>query len=287
MFDVVVLGSANLDLVVRTDRHPRPGETLLGSTYAEFPGGKGLNQAVAAARSGATTAFVGAVGNDNAGTRLRSVATTNGIDTLYLRVIDDTPTGRALITVASDGDNSIVVVPGANSCVQPHVPECRVLVAQLEIPLAIVVAAFTAARERGSITVLDPAPAAPLPAELLAATDVIVPNEHEIDLIGGEAVLNDSGVRTIVVTLGSRGARIAGDQGSAITLPAIPAHVVDTTGAGDAFCGALAARLAIGDGIRDAVRWGIAAGSLATTVEGAVPSLPTASAIIDLLRAST
>ena len=286
VFDVVVLGSANLDLVVRTERHPRPGETVLGSTYNEFPGGKGLNQAVAAARSGATTALVGAVGHDEAGVRLRAVAATDGIDTQSLRVVDDVPTGRALITVASDGDNSIVVVPGANSHVQTHVPECRVLVAQLEIPHSVVTAAFSTARARGAITVLNPAPAAPLPTELLTLTDVIVPNEHEVDLIGGVTALRDAGISSIVVTLGSRGVRIISEHGI-IERPAIAADVVDTTGAGDAFCGGLAARLAAGDGLPDAVQWGIAAGSLATTMDGAVPSLPTASAIVRLLSAAS
>lgn len=294
-FDVVVVGSANLDLVVRTLRIPRPGETLLGSSYDEFPGGKGLNQAVAAARSGAAVAFLGALGDDDAGRVLRGVAAVDGIDVTAVPTIASTPTGRALITVGGDGENTIVVVPGANSTVTAAViPPCSVVLAQLEIPPATVEAAFAAARRIGAITVLNPAPAAALTEQLLALTDVIVPNEHEVELIGGVDSLLDRGVPTVIVTRGAAGAdmfradRTKGDGPSPTitSLPALAVEPVDTTGAGDSFCGALAARLAVGTPLDDAVRWAIVAGGLATTAHGAIPSIPTAAAIRDRLVTS-
>lgn len=291
MFDVAVLGSANLDLVVRTGRRPATGETVLGTGYAEYPGGKGLNQAVAAARSGARTAFVGAIGDDDAGRRLRAVAVEAGIDVSRLQVRAGSPTGRAVITVSDDGDNSIIVVPGANSLVEPEIPPCRVLTAQLEIPPEVVMSAFTVARAAGTRTVLNPAPAADLAPGLLAVTDVIVPNEHEVDLIGGLDLLLGRGVSTIIVTLGAGGVEVTDarldDTPQKWHAEAFTARSVDTTGAGDAFCGALAARLAAGDELGEAVRWASAAGSLATTRHGAVPSLPHREAITELLSSAS
>jgi ribokinase len=287
-FDVVVVGSANLDLVVRSPRIPDPGETLIGDAYDEYPGGKGLNQAVAAARSGATVAFVGALGDDEAGTRLRAVAADDGIDTASTPT-DAAPTGRALITVSEDGENTIVVVPGANATVTAqNAPHGSVVLAQLEIPLATVLRAFTDGREAGAITILNPAPASPLPAELLAVTDVIVPNEHEIELVGGVEALLAAGVSTVIVTMGASGVEVttATDGGPPATThhAAIEVDAIDSTGAGDAFCGALAARLAAGDTLDDAVAWAICAGGLATTRHGAVPSLPTQDEISAALK---
>jgi ribokinase len=281
--DVCVVGSANLDLVATTDRIPRPGETVLGSGYAEHAGGKGLNQAVAAARSGARVALVGCVGADDAGRRMRAVLAADGIDAGHV-VTGQSPTGRALIVVDAGGENSIVVVPGANQEVSPPdpVPEAAVLLCQLEVPLEAVAAAVAGARAAGSTTVLNPAPAAQLPAELVAACDVIVPNEHEVELLGGPAALLSLGCGAVVVTRGGAGVDIHTSAGSAHT-PAFEVDVVDTTGAGDAFCGALAARLAAGDELPDAVRWAAAAGALATTQVGAVPAQPHGGAIRDLL----
>ena len=191
---------------------PGPGETLIGDAYDEYPGGKGLNQAVAAARSGARVAFVGAFGDDEAGARLRAVATDDGIDTTSTPSIADTPTGRALITVSDDGENTIVVVPGANALVGTvgdiAAPAGAVVLAQLEIPIESVIRAFTDARRRGATTVLNPAPATALPSELLAVTDVIIPNEHEVLLVGGVAALIEAGVSTVIVTLGAAGVEV-------------------------------------------------------------------------------
>jgi len=288
-FDVVVVGSANLDLVARTLRLPGPGETVLGSGFAQHPGGKGLNQAVAAARAGATVAFVGAVGDDDAGRTLRSVAATEGIDVAGLSVADGVATGRAVITVDDRGENSIVVVPGANA--SAHVgdlPAATVVLAQLEVPVATVIAAFAVARTAGSRTVLNPAPvpAGGLPDELLSLCDILVPNEHEVELLGGVDELLTSGVAAVVVTQGAAGVTVTEAPDTATwSVEAFEVDPVDTTGAGDAFCGALSARLAAGDDLRAAVRYAAAGGALATTTAGAVPSLPHAADIERLLSA--
>ncbi len=277
MFDVAVVGSVNLDLVATTERLPGAGETVSGTGYAEHAGGKGLNQAVAAARSGASVALIAAVGDDPAGRQLRALAESEGLDVSMLAFVD-APTGRALIVVDERAENSIVVVPGANAHV--HVgalPQARVVLAQLEVPIDEVIHAFRDARQRGATTMLNPAPAQPLPDELVALCDIVVPNEHEADLIGGVASLLRRGVSAVVTTLGAVGVTVSEVVDGDIetwTEPAVAVTPVDTTGAGDAFCGALAARLAAGDGLRVAVRYAAAAGALATTTAGAVPSLP-------------
>jgi ribokinase len=286
-YDVVVVGSANLDLVVGTARHPRPGETVLGTRVAEHPGGKGLNQAVAAARAGGTVAMLGTVGDDDAGRLLRTVAADNGVDTTGLTVTPTAPTGRAVITVDERAENTIVVVPGANTAVAvDQLPTAAVVLAQLEIPTDVVAAAFESARSAGSTTVLNPAPvpAGGLPERLLASCDIVVPNEHEVALLGGVDRLLASGVTTVVVTRGAAGVTVTESAGSSWSVPAFQVDAVDTTGAGDAFCGALASRLAAGADLRAAVRYAAAAGALATTVAGAVPSLPTDVAITRLME---
>jgi ribokinase len=279
MLDVLVVGSANLDVVARAERHPSPGETLLGTALAEHPGGKGLNQAVAAARSGAHVAFVGALGDDDAGRRLRAVLEADGIAAEHVATVD-APTGRALIVVDTYGENTIVVIPGANALVTvaPDVPPATITLAQLETPQTTVAAAFRAARAAGGMTVLNPAPAAELSDELSALSDVIVPNEHEAELLGGPANLLAHGCRAVIVTRGGAGVDVHTPDG-VTHVPPHPVEPVDTTGAGDAFCGSLCARLAAGDSLDAAVRWAVVAGALATTVAGAVPAQPTAAAI--------
>jgi len=288
-FDVVVVGSANLDLVARTLRLPGPGETVLGSDFAQHPGGKGLNRAVAAARAGASVAFVGAVGDDDAGRTLSSVAATEGIDVSGLFVADDVATGRAVITVDDSGENSIVVIPGANASAHVEdLPPATVVLAQLEVPVATVIAAFAVARTAGSRTVLNPAPVPPggLPDELLSLCDILVPNEHEVELLGGVDELLARGVAAVVVTQGAAGVTVTeAPDATTWSVGAFEADPVDTTGAGDAFCGALAARLAAGADLRPAVRYAAAGGALATTIAGAVPSLPHAVDIERLLSA--
>lgn len=281
-FDVCVVGSANLDLVATVERLPGPGETVSGSGYAEYPGGKGLNQAVAAARGGARTAFVGAVGRDAAGTALLHVMTTDGIATDHVAIVDD-PTGRALIGVSAAAENSIIVVPGANATVTAEaLPPATVVLAQLEVPVDAVRRAFTAARAVGAITVLNPAPAASLPDDVLALCDIVVPNEHEVELLGGVDHLLALGVGSVVVTLGARGAALHTREGDTPIAP-FAVTPVDTTGAGDTFCGSLCARLAAGDALLTALRYAAAAGALCTTRAGAVPSIPTATEVRELL----
>ena len=283
MHDVVVVGSANLDLVARAARLPAAGETVLGTDYSEHPGGKGLNQAVAAARAGASTAFVAALGDDDAARTLRQVIARDGIDAGAVETAEGVATGRAVIVVDEHAENQIVVVPGANAALDPaSIPAARVVLCQLEIPLPVVAAALAQARTRGAIAVLNPAPATELPDELLASCDVLVPNEHEVELFGGAGELLARGVGAVVVTRGAAGIDIV-TPGGITHQPAFAVEPVDSTGAGDACCGALAARLAAGDDLAAAVRWGAAAGALATTVCGAVPSLPTAGAIEALL----
>ena len=289
-YDVVVVGSLNLDLVASTNRLPGPGETVLGSAFAEHAGGKGLNQAVAASRAGATVSLIGAVGDDEAGHRLRAVATDDGIDVNGLATSATAGTGRALITVDEHAENSIVVIPGANAHVgidgDIEVPATRVVLAQLEIPVEAVTRAMRTAQAAGARTILNPAPAQVLPDDLLAACDIVVPNEHELDLIGGLRSLHDRGVAAVVVTRGAAGVTVSQSANGAITewtVAAVPVTPVDTTGAGDAFCGALAARLAAGDDLRAAVEFAAAAGALATTKHGAVPSLPHVDQIDELL----
>ncbi|MFZ4719089.1 MAG: ribokinase [Ilumatobacteraceae bacterium] len=277
-FDVAVVGSANLDLVATVDRLPGPGETVAGTSYAEYPGGKGLNQAVAAARAGASTAFVGAVGHDSAGEMLLGVMHDDGIDTRHVHAVGE-PSGRALIFVSSEGENSIVVVAGANATVAAdEMPTASVVLAQLEVPLDAIERAFTAARAAGATTVLNPAPAAPLPDSLLALCDVLTPNEHEVELLGGVDRLRALGATAVIVTRGAQGADLHTADGVTHVDP-LPVAAVDTTGAGDCFSGVLCARLAAGDDLATGMRVASAAAALSTTVAGAVPSMPYASAV--------
>lgn len=282
---VCVVGSANLDLVARVSRLPAPGETLTGYDFFEAAGGKGLNQAVAAARAGAIVAFVGAVGGDDAGRALLRVMDADGLDSAHVLTMADAPTGRALIGVADDGANSIIVVPGANGRVDAAAVSAAaaalrgadVVLLQHEIPEDGVKEALMLARSAGAMTILNPAPARPLRADVLALVDVLVPNEHEYGLLG-----DVSTVRTVIVTEGAKGSRVI-QVGAEWRVPAFQVNAVDTVAAGDAFCGALAAALAAGLALEAALLRATAAGALATTRVGAVPSLPTAAEIDTLI----
>lgn len=286
--DVVVVGSANLDLVSRVEHLPAPGETVIGTDYAEHAGGKGLNQAVAARRAGARTAFIGCLGDDSAGDFLHHLLNDEGVDPYVVTMAR--PTGRALIAVDTSGENSIVVVPGANSCLTISVVDdhrdvlsrARVVLAQLEVPVESVEAAFAIAKVAGATTVLNPAPARELPRGLLSLVDVIVPNQHEVNQLGGVSSLLDAGVDTVVVTLGARGLRVVRRDGE-FEVPPFVVRAVDTTGAGDAACGAFVAAISLGHDLVTACRRASAAGALAATRAGAVPSLPTAAEIDSLV----
>jgi ribokinase len=278
-FDVVVVGSANLDLVARTPRLPRPGETVTGSQYFESCGGKGANQAIAASRAGARTAFIGAIGKDHAGETLRAAFTSNNVDTTALQTVE-VSTGRALIGVSDDGENSIIVVPGANHAITVGeiqqnartISSARVLLCQLEVPIEVVQTAFSLAGT-DTLRILNPAPAVPLTSELLALVDVIIPNEHELKLLGGADALLKHGIKTIIVTQGAQGATLITQDAQTKIQPYVVVPV-DSTGAGDAFCAMIAARLAIGEPMAEALKAAVVSGALTTLVAGAVPSLP-------------
>jgi len=287
-FDVVVVGSANLDVIATTQRLPHPGETVTADGYFEACGGKGANQVIAAARAGARTAFVGAVGDDDAARQLRAAFAADAVNVEHLVTVD-APTGRALIGVSHDGENLIMVVPGANHVLSVDdvdsaaavIASARVLLMQCEVPLGVIERAVARAGD-DTIVVLNPAPARELPAGLLAELDLIVPNEHEVTLLGGPGALLDAGVGAVVVTEGARGARLVTRDGETRIAPHAVTPV-DTTGAGDAFCGALAARLAAGDPLPTALRAAVVGGALSTLTRGAVPSLPTWAAIASAL----
>ncbi len=290
-FDVVVVGSANLDLVALTERLPHPGETVSAHGYFEACGGKGANQAIASSRAGARTAFVGALGRDAAADTLRAAFVADDVDIRHLSVSGE-PTGRALIGVSDDAENLIIVVPGANHALSVDdvgaasgvIGAAKVLLMQLEVRLDVVHRAAELAGN-DTIVVLNPAPAADLPDRLLQLVDVITPNEHEVGLLGGARSLLDRGVGAVVVTEGARGARLVTRSGESRIAP-YPVTPLDTTGAGDAFCGTLSARLAQDGGLTAlpaALRAATVAGALATLVKGAVPSLPRWDAVVAVL----
>jgi ribokinase len=291
--EVFVVGSVNADLVVEVPRRPGPGETVSGTDLATLPGGKGANQAVAAARLGGRVAMLGRVGRDSAGEVVAAALSRAGVDTAEVEALADVPTGVALITLTPDGENSIVVSPGANGRLEPgdvdaareRLARAAVLTLQLEIPMETVVRAVAVGAEVGSRIVLNLAPPRRLPDAVLRNLDPLVVNEHEAAaLLGavspgsGEAVarrLCDLGPRSSVVTLGAAGAAFAGSGASGVArAPRVP--TVDTTGAGDAFVGALSLALARGHDLQAACRYGVGAGSWAVQRKGAQTSFPDA-----------
>lgn len=284
---VLVVGSANMDLVARVPRFPKPGETLFGTTFATFPGGKGANQAVAVGRLGGTISFVGCVGDDDFGRSLLASLRESGADCSFVDVIA-TSTGTAVILVDDDAENQIVVISGANACVCPEsvasaVESTKPAVAlfQLEIPLEAVAAGLRVAKAAGSTTILNPAPAQPLDDSILAHVDVLTPNQTEAALLVGRDgapedlcdALLARGVGTVAMTLGASGTLVATASGK-VPIPSIQVAAVDTTAAGDAFNGALALFLAQGMELEQAVSRANRAGALAATKHGAQASLP-------------
>jgi ribokinase len=288
--DVAVVGSCNLDLVIWVDHVPLAGETVLGGDLVQIPGGKGANQAVAAARLGRSVAMIGRVGDDAAAEVLRSALEADGVDTTRLLATPGVPSGVALIAVQGDGDNAIVVSPGANGRVTADdvegsdaVRTAVVVLAQAEVPLEAVV---EAARLAEGIVVWNPAPAPAegVPLELLESVDVLVPNQTELGLLVGYDGNVDRDIAVelarrlpcaaVVVTLGSDGALVVSGP-DVVHVPAPVVTPVDTTAAGDSFCGALADRLVGGDDLVTAARWAVQVGAATTLVAGAQPSLPT------------
>lgn len=281
---VVVMGSANMDLVAVAPVLPAPGETVLGSEFVMTPGGKGANQAIAAARAGGSCVFLGAIGSDSFGVTLKARIGASGVDIAQLRVVYGA-SGVALVTVDAAGDNTIVVTPGANAeftaLTEPELSAVRaadVLVAQLEIPVQTVIEAARAAREAGTRVVLNAAPAQRLPGELFEAVDLLVVNEVEARAITGrgreDAAALLSVVPRAVLTCGADGAVYVDRDGAVVHVPAVRVDAVDSTGAGDAFTGALAVAWAEGRDLVDSVRWASAAGAACARRLGAAVALP-------------
>jgi ribokinase len=292
---ILIVGSVNMDVVVRTRRSPRGGETVIGDHLSLVPGGKGANQAVATARLGGHASFVGRVGDDVWGAELSSKLRESGVDTTWLEVDATRPTGTATIIVEADGENRIVLIGGANDEVSPDQVDAALderneldaLLLQLEIPLETVYHAIQRGKERGIPVVLDAGPPQAVPLERLRGVTVLSPNESEAEALTGIAVDDDAsarraaqqldaatGARHVVLKLGNRGAMMR-DDGEYRVVPAYDIDAVDTTAAGDSFTAALTIELARDRPLAEAVAWSNAAGALAATRLGAQPSLPT------------
>lgn len=301
---LVVVGSLNMDLVVPSPRIPRPGETILGGGDLQMiPGGKGANQAYGAARLGADVSLIGRVGGDSFGEKLIHNLNQANVDTRYILHDPDAATGIALIVVEESGQNSIVVSSGANGRLTAEdinrkenaIHAANILLLQLEVPLDAVLQGAKLAKRHGVTTILNPAPAQPLPEELLRFIDYLIPNESETAILSGygtstdeeikqaAAALRGSGIKTIIMTMGSRGALLITET-EFCHFPAFPIDPVDTTAAGDAFVASFAVAMAEGKSIHEAIRFGNAAGALACTKFGAQPSLPDRQALESLMQ---
>jgi ribokinase len=299
---VFIAGSINMDVVATAERHPQIGETVAGKAVLYFPGGKGANQAVAAAKLGASATLIGRVGADAFGRELRTFLAAQGVDLAFVKDTAEAHTGTALITIAN-ADNTIVVVPGANALVSAEDVSAAVLgkgdvaVSQFEIPLPTIAAFFSRARAAGATTILNPAPAIKFGRELLDLVDVLVLNETELGFLAGTTLReSDDDARfvdsirllqtrpdqTVCVTLGRRGV-LAVVNGKASAIAGRVVKAVDTTGAGDCLVGALAAQLAGGKSVPDALAYANAAASICVQRMGAAPSMPTAAEVADLL----
>lgn len=303
MSEVVVVGSLSMDLTARANRLPGLGETLIGYDFTMVPGGKGNNQAITSARQGVDTSLVGCIGNDQFGDDLLDFLENDGVDVSSMTRVAAAGTGIAHITVDGSGDNAIVIIPRANSAMsaervrqhQPLISSARVVLTQLEIPIEAAHEALLAAREDRALTILNPAPAQDLDTDILRLVDICVPNEVEAfqltdipvtdrsSAIEAAHMLQGRGCVSVIVTLGAQGAIYVGPD-TTIDVPPFDVAAVDSVAAGDAFCGALAAAMARGAALTDALRRSAAAGALAVAVPGATPSLPTADAVTELIE---
>ena len=300
---IVVIGSINMDIVIHAERLPREGETVIGSDLRFFPGGKGANQAVAAARLGAETFMVGRVGKDSFGEPLRASLIHNGINCDHVIADENAASGTALIVINPQGNNSILVAPGASQNVSPAdvdsvaelIRQADALLMQFEIPLETVAYVVEQAQAHGDLTIVDAGPAKKCPPDLLTKADVVSPNETEAEALVGIPItdlpsaekaarrLVDLGVKTLVLKLGDKGCLVA-QQGYVSHFPAFKVSPVDTTAAGDAFTAALGVEMAKGEPLERAVRFANAAGALSTLKPGAQPSMPTREEVLNFLR---
>ncbi len=297
--DIAVVGSCNVDLVVNVDSIPTVGQTVLGGDLRRIPGGKGANQAVAASRLGKSVAMIGRIGDDENGKFLQANLEENDVNTEFLFTTPLIPTGVALISVQHDGDNAIVVSPGANSELSPEdvvnvppIAEAQVLLLQAEIPIETVLAAAQTA-EGTVIWNPAPAPNESVPLELLDLVDVLVPNQQELELLIGNgsadnlesifAMAKTFPCSSTIVTLGAQGAVVVASN-EAVHIPAPEISPVDTTAAGDSFCAALAGSLVEGKDLVEATQWAVQVGAATTLIAGAQPSLPTSSEVLQRLE---
>ena len=300
--NIIVFGSINMDLTTYVPRLPRPGETLRGSSYITVPGGKGDNQAVAAARLGAQVKFIGRVGDDGFGREVLKIVTAENVDTSLVQVDPVHGTGLAVISVDENAENSIIIISGANIALDHNdiekarsaLKSAQVLLVQLEVNLEAALQVVKIAHELGVKVVFDPAPAQALPAEVYRQMNVITPNETETEVLLGFRPTDEAsalhaadeflkrGVGTAVIKLGSQGVYYKNFEDSGFVAP-FKVNAIDSVAAGDAFNGGLAVALSEGKSIAEAVRWGAAAGALATTRQGAMPSMPYRMELLKLL----
>jgi len=305
MGQVTVVGSFMYDLVATVPRRPKTGETLVGNTFGMFLGGKGANQAIAASRAGSKVTMVGRLGNDFFGKQFLEKFSRERINTDFVTQDDENGTGVAMPLIDASGDNSIVIIPQANMALtveninqaQSTIADADVLVMQCEVPMDANQRAAEIAKQNDTLVILNPAPAQLIPDQILKLVDIIIPNEIETEtltglptktenevLVAGRNLLS-KGVETVILTLGDRGSLLLNEDGEKL-IPAFDVSVVDTTAAGDSFCGVLAASLANGISINLSVEIANAAGALAVTKLGAEPSLPQRDAIDDLLQSN-
>lgn len=300
---VAVVGSLMMDLVVQCQHLPLEGQTIIGQEFDTFIGGKGSNQAIAAARLGAEVTMIGSVGMDSFGDKLLKNLTAEGINSQFVVRDANIGTGMALITVANDGNNTIVAVPQANMSLSQNnidqaksaIAEADILIVQLEVSLSAIQRAAEIAKANGVPVLLNPAPACQIPVDLMCLVDILAPNETEAEFLTGlrltdmktiktaaEKLLTNP-VSTVILTLGKQGALLATVEGTKL-IPSYSVEAVDTTAAGDAFCGALAVSIARGDDWQPAIKLANAAGALAVTKLGAAPSIPKLEQVVELLK---